>query len=671
MKHIFLTTCALALAAGVIVAQEATEAKQVALAPEVQQEPEANPPSINGIPGESIQEGASFSKIDLSKFVSDDIDKPESIKWAVSGQKQLKVSLQGSAFTIETPDKYWNGSEDLTFTATNSKGKSAQETVNFTVESVNNSPEWIKKIPDQTIDEKKTFATIKLDDFVKDVDHKNTELTFETSIQPTGKEQAEGDLEVKIDGNRIATIVIPNKYWHGAADITFTVTDPEYASASATARFTVKSINDAPEFKQIPNQTIDEKNTFESINLADYVTDPDDAVEDLKWSVSGGKELKVEIDKYGTANVILPNENWSGKPETFTFTATDKAGASASTKVTFTVNPINDPPEFVETIPDQAIDEKQQFKPIQLDKYVKDIDDDFKDLKWTISGNKDLNVQIVGKEAKIQTPNKFWNGEEAITFKVTDKAGASAEATVNFVVNSINDEPRFVKEIPDQTIDEKKQFAPITLDNFIADDDHKKEELSWEVSVKHQGQEPETGTLNISIDEKRIAKVEIPDTYWNGAVVATFTATDPEGASVKQDVKFTVKSVNDAPKFATQVPNQTIQEKEEFSSFGLADFITDADHPIEKLKVSVSGNKDLKISVNDNKEVSVKTPNELWNGQEKVTFTVTDPEGASAKQTVVFTAKSINDPPVMKDIASQSIKEKEQFKEIELDKFGV
>ena len=677
-----LAVSALALVSGVTAQESANAPAQapateqaVAPAPSAEQVPaapveEVAAPSISGIPGESIQEGGKFAKIKLSQYVTDEIDKPEAIRWAVSGQKQLKVSLKGTEVSIETPDAYWNGTEDLTFTATNSKGKSASETVNFTVESVNNAPEFSKKIPDQTIDEKKQFATIKLDDFIKDVDHKATEMTWETNVVAVGKEQAEGDLSVEIGADRVAKIVLPDPNWYGSADITFTAADKEYATVSTTARFTVKSVNDAPVLKQIPSQTIEEKNTFETINLVDFVSDVDDATETLKWSVTGGKDLKVELDKYGSANIILPNENWSGPAETFTFTVKDSKGAVASSQATFTVKSINDAPEFVESIPDQSIDEKQEFKPIALDKYVRDIDHDFSKLKWTVSGNKDLKVQFAGKEAKVVIPNKFWNGEESLTFKVTDAEGAFVETSAMFAVNSVNDAPSFAKQIPDQTIDEKKQFTAIKLDDFITDPDHKKEEMSWEVSVKHEGKQPDAGTLDVTIGDDRVAKINIPDTYWNGNVIATFTATDPDGASVKQDVKLSVKSINDVPKFTQQVANQTIEEKGEFSSFSLNDYIADADHAVETLKIDVSGNKDLKVNVDkDSREVTVKTPNELWNGEEKVTFTVTDPEGASAKQVVTFTVKSVNDAPVLKEIPAQKIKEKETFAEIALDKY--
>jgi hypothetical protein len=86
--------------------------------------------------------------------------------------------------------------------------------------------------------------------------------------------------------------------------------------------------------------------------------------------VTGNKDLKIEIDNYGSAIITTPNEFWNGQ-ERVTFTVTDAAGASAKQDVLLKVKSINDPPEFVQNIPDQTIDEKQEFTQIQLGQYMK------------------------------------------------------------------------------------------------------------------------------------------------------------------------------------------------------------------------------------------------------------------------------------------------------------
>ncbi len=638
-------------------------------APAVEPAPANEPPQVGGIPGESILEGGTFSKIKLDNFVSDDSDQPSQIRWKVSGNKNLKVSISPDhTVEIATPNPLWNGSEDLTFTATDSKGASASETVNFTVESVNNPP-VVSQIPSQVITEGKQFAKIRLDDFVNDPDHKKDQISWDTEVIPAGGPQADGDLSVTIDGNRVATVVVPDAHWYGAATIKFIANDPDYGSDNKTAAFTVTPVNDPPAFtKKIPDQVIDEKNQFDMISLADYVTDPDDDVMKLKWSVTGNKDLKIEIDNYGSAIVTIPNEYWNGQ-ERVTFTVTDAAGASAKQDVLFKVNSINDPPEFVQNIPDQTIDEKQEFAPIQLGQYVKDPDHRIEMLKWAVAGAKDLKVSVSGGVATIRIPNKLWNGSESIKFKATDPEGASAECEAVFTVNSVNDLPKFIRPIPNQNINEKQQFTKIKLDDFVKDEDHKNSELSWDVEVKHQGPMPEMGTLNVTIDDQHVATVEIPDPSWFGNTIATFTVMDPEGGSAKQDVALNVRSVNDPPVFK-KIADQAIEEKNEFTSFILDDYLSDADHDFSKLKVEVTGNRDLKVNIdNRSHEVSVKIPHDQWNGTETLMFTATDPEGARASTSAKFTVKAINDPPVMKDIREQTIKEKGEFQPIELDNF--
>ncbi len=628
-----------------------------------------NPPSVAGIPGEVILEGGKFTLIKLDDYVSDDNDEPRFLKWSVSGNKSLIVSISPNHFAeIRVPDQYWNGSEDITFTATDTQGASGSETVNFTVESVNNAPVMMA-IPNQTVDEGQKFAKIRLDDFVNDVDHKKNQITWDFDIQPQGQVQADGDLNVVVDQNHVATVVIPDAHWYGAANIKFTASDPEFASDSKTALFTVRPVNDPPVFvKPLVGQTIDERNEFDQIPLSEYVSDIDDDITRLKWTVSGNRELKVNIDSYGSATIVIPNELWNGA-ETLTFTVTDPAGASASSKATFAVNSINDVPEFVQNIPDQTIDERQAFETIRADQYVKDPDHRFENLKWSFSGNRELKVSIVGAIITVEQPNKNWNGSETIKFKVTDPEGASAECEATFTVNSINDPPVFVKPIPNQTIDEKKQFNKIKLAEHVTDSDNKINELTWDVEVKHQGKEPENGTLSVNVDEKGIATVVIPDPYWNGTAVATFTCSDPEGASTRQNVTFTVRSINDIPVFK-KIPDQVVEEKTEFSSILLDDYLSDADHDLSKLKLEITGNKDIKVNLNaKTREVTFKTPNELWNGAETLTFTAVDPDGGKASTTAKFVVKSVNDPPIMKDIPEQTIKEKEQFKPVELDKY--
>ncbi|MCK9182112.1 MAG: tandem-95 repeat protein [Fibrobacteraceae bacterium] len=632
-----------------------------------------DPPVLSDIKDQIIKEKQQFKAIALDNFVTDIDHAKNQLKWTFSGNKDIKISLDGERnATFSLPNEYWNGSEAIVFKVTDPEGASDERTVNFTVESINDPPAFVKEIQDQTIDEKKQFATIRLADIVKDPDHKMEDLVWSVDVKPApgAPKGTNYDLQVNIDAKQVATIAIPDKNWNGSSKITFTVADPEGAKATSSGIFTVRSINDPPTLKEIANQSIDEKAQFAPINLVELTNDPDHSFDKLKWTFTGNKDLKVSVDKAGTATVSTPNALWNGE-EKITFTVTDPEGATAKQTVVFTVKSINDVP-VMKDIPSQTIKEKQQFKAIELDDHVKDLDDENAKLKWNITGNKELKFTLDSKRIlNAVIPDKYWHGSETVKISVSDPAGATDSRSVTFTVESVNDAPEFVKKINDQTVDEKKPFAVIRLNDIIQDPDNKKEEITWSFEVKPAPGAPKnykTG-LKVEVDPKtQIATIVPPDQYWHGADLITFTATDPEGAKAAESALFTIRSINDPPAFK-KVNDQNIVEKESFAPFNLAELVNDPDNSFSELKWTITGNKDLKVNIAKNGETSVTQPNKLWNGSEKITFAVSDPEGASARQTVTFSVKSVNDPPVMKDIPSQKIKEKQQFKPINLDDY--
>ena len=60
---------------------------------------------------------------------------------------------------------------------------------------------------------------------------------------------------------------------------------------------------DAPAVSDIASQTIEEGETFSTISLDDFVTDPDHADSEISWSFSGNSDLTVSIDGSRIASV--------------------------------------------------------------------------------------------------------------------------------------------------------------------------------------------------------------------------------------------------------------------------------------------------------------------------------------------------------------------------------
>lgn len=92
-----------------------------------------------------------------------------------------------------------------------------------------NDPPYVSEIPDQSITQGDSFATIDLNKYVQD------DLTGDAEINWTYNGNTE--LQVSIDGSNIATISTPNNDWTGSESITFIASDEQGLQDSTTAIF--------------------------------------------------------------------------------------------------------------------------------------------------------------------------------------------------------------------------------------------------------------------------------------------------------------------------------------------------------------------------------------------------------------------------------------------------
>ena len=188
-------------------------------------------PIVMDIPGQTIVEGGTFATIALDDYISDADHTDAEMNWTYLGHSQLVVSIVNRVATITAPNAEWSGNETITFTATDPLSAFDSDDATFTVTAVNDPP-VMTDIPGQTIAEGGSFATINLDDYVSDADHSDGEMNWTYS--------GNSELTVSIV-NRVATITTPGSTWTGSETITFTATDPEFASDSDGATFAVLS----------------------------------------------------------------------------------------------------------------------------------------------------------------------------------------------------------------------------------------------------------------------------------------------------------------------------------------------------------------------------------------------------------------------------------------------
>ncbi|MCG6910616.1 MAG: carboxypeptidase regulatory-like domain-containing protein, partial [Deltaproteobacteria bacterium] len=144
------------------------------------------PAIIGQIDDQTKAEDADSWELDLTPYESDLEDSGTNLNWSVSG-------VNTSLFTVEVIDAAGDliefqpvpnahGSDDILLTLTDAGGLTDSQTITVTLTPVNDAP-VVGDIPDQTIAEGNTFATIHLDNFVSDVDNTDAEMTWSTSGQ--------------------------------------------------------------------------------------------------------------------------------------------------------------------------------------------------------------------------------------------------------------------------------------------------------------------------------------------------------------------------------------------------------------------------------------------------------------------------------------------------------
>ncbi|MBN2090983.1 T9SS type A sorting domain-containing protein [candidate division KSB1 bacterium] len=314
-------------------------------------------------------------------------------------------------------------------------------------------------------------------------------------------------------------------------------------------------------------------------------------------------------------------------------------------------------PPTISTIPNQTINEGNEFTPINLNQYVSDSDNPDNDLIWTFLHQNHLKVTQQSQMAYIAPADSEWSGSETIGFVVTDPTQLSDTANVTFTIQAVNDPP-VVKPINVPAINEGDSFNPIALDDYVSDVDNPKSEIKWSHSGAVQ--------LQVEIDAQNNALVSIPDLDWFGTEKITFTATDRNGngKSGKTVVTFKVNPVNDPP-VITGNPGQTIMSDEVFKPVLLDTIVNDIDNTDQQITWTFSGNQQLRVTI-VNRILNVTKPSDSWNGTETIKFIASDGQ-ATAEIMSNLTVIYDNKPPEINGIGNVTIDENEKFPVIDLN----
>ncbi|HGS5783083.1 TPA: tandem-95 repeat protein, partial [Vibrio parahaemolyticus] len=563
----------------------------------------------NAIADQVLSEDFDAYTIDLNEVFK---DSDSSLEFSVSGNSNIQVAIVNGIATF-TPTADWNGSEALTFTATDPSGESVSQTVNFTVAPV------VDIVADKATVVEDTPTIIKVlgnDTFEGD----DKVVSLDTNNGP-----ANGTVSVNPDGSVTYT---PNDNYHGTDSFTYIVTSGG-VSESTTVSVDVTPVNDAPVAKD--DTAITDEDTPVTIDVLPNDTDIDG--DKLSIQSASVPETQGKVEIVDGKLVFTPAENFNGHAEII-YTVTD-GQLTDEAKVTVTVNPVNDAPtikiDAVESITEDAVSTDTVVATLT----VRDTDTPEDQLTVSLENNSNGYFVLVGNEVKLtQAGVDAVNNDElnlkdlAISASVSDGVNPTASDSDSLVVNRVNDAPTVENAIADQELAEDFDAYTIDLNEVFKDSDS-----SLEFSV--------SGNNSIQISIVNGVAAITPTADWNGKEAITFTAKDPSGESVSQTVDFTVAPVADivADKATVVEDTPTIIKV-------LGNDTFEGDGKVVSLDAN-NGPVNGSVSVNPDGSVTY-TPNDNYHGIDSFTYIVTS-GGVSESTTVSVDVTPVNDAPVAKD----------------------
>ncbi|MDF4379553.1 tandem-95 repeat protein [Vibrio parahaemolyticus] len=563
----------------------------------------------NAIADQELAEDFASYTIDLNDAFK---DSDSALNFSVSGNSNVLVSIENGIATI-SPTADWNGSETLTFTATDPSGESVSQTVNFTVTPVADI------VADNATVVEDTPTIIKVlgnDTFEGD----GKVVSLDTNNGP-----ANGTVSVNPDGSVTYT---PNDNYVGKDTFTYIVTSGG-VSESATVEVNVTPVNDAPVAKG------DIATTQEDTAVTIDVLPNDSDVDGDKLSIESASVPKEQgtVEVVNGKLVFTPAENFNGDAE-ITYTVTD-GQLTDEAKVTVTVNPVNDAPtikvDAVEGITENAVSTDTLVATLE----VADTDTPEDQLTVSLENNSNGYFVLVGDEVKLtQAGVDAVNNDElnlkdlTISASVSDGVNPTANDSDSLIVNRVNDAPTVENAIADQVLSEDFATYTIDLNEVFKDTDS-----SLEFSV--------SGNNSIQISIVSGVATITPTADWNGKETITFTAKDPSGESVSQTVNFTVTPVADieADKTTVVEDTPTIIKVLGNDTFEGNDKVVSLDTNNGPVNGTVSVNPDGSVTY---------TPSDNYHGTDSFTYIVTS-GGVSESTTVSVDVTPVNDAPVAKD----------------------
>ncbi len=509
-------------------------------------------------------------------------------------------TLSGSgASRTYAPAANYHGSDSFKFKANDGKADSNIATVSITVTPVNDAPVANN---DSASTAEDTAVTINVLANDTDVDGDTLSVASVTN-PPHGS-------AVKSGSNVVYT---PDANYNGSDSFSYTVSDGNGGTDTATVSMTVTPVNDAPVANNDSASTAED--TAVTINVLANDTDVDG---DTLSVASVTDPPHGSAVKSGSSVVYTPDTGCSGT-DTFSYTVSDGKGGTDTATVTVNVSDVNEAP----VAQNQSVTTNEDTsKAIAL--VATDGDGD--SLTYAIVSSPSHGGLSGTAPNVTYTPNADYHGADSFTFRANDGQVNSNVATVSITVNPVNDAP---VAVDDSAVTDEDAAATIAV---VANDT----DIEGDVLCVDSVTQPAHGSAAIVGCDVSYT----PDANYHGSDSFTYVVSDSKGGTDVGTVSMTVSAVNDAP-----VANNDSASTAEDTAVTINVLANDSDVDGDTLSVASVTNPPHGSAVKSGSNV-VYTPDAGYSGTDSFSYTVSDGNGGTDTATVTVNVSDVNEAPV-------------------------
>ncbi len=518
------------------------------------------------------------------------------------------INADGRGITY-TPANDFSGQARFDYAVDDGNGGVASATVTVAISNTNVAPIATDDVVSTEENDAITIAVL-----ANDSDADGDTLTLAIVQAPSN-----GTALVRNNG---AILYTPNTDFSGTDTLTYSVTDPDGLSATATLTINVSSTNAAPIAVDDAASTTEDNQVI--IRVLDNDSDPDS--DPLSVSIA---QMPANGIARGTAAGVIrytPNAGFGGT-DSFIYTVTDPDGLTASATVTVTISNINGAPVAV----DDAVSINENVA-VVVDVLANDSDPDNDSLTLQIAAPASNGTLALANGGILYTPANDYAGVDQFSYTVTDPSGASDTAIVEVTVSNVNAGP-----IATDDSVATEENDPISINVLANDSDPDGDALTLTVLTQPAG-----GTAAVNAQGTRI--VYSPVSGFSGADSFTYQVADPDGATATATVSVNVSSVNASP----VAVNDTAQAAQGVPE-NIDVLANDSDPDNDPLTVAIvtgpAGGTATVLPSNSIRYTALTT----FAGADSIVYSVDDGSGGTDTATVAITVASVNTAPEASD----------------------